>query len=284
MRLRVFHRTAYGYPSPVTDSHNEVRLMPLTDADQTCLDFQLTVRPSTPVYHYAEPGGTVHHFGIRAPHSELEITAEAHVETRLTNPFATLDLVGDDGTFYQSEELRQEFAEYLSPTRYVQEEPGIASLAQAVRPEAGPSVASYLIAATHLVHDTLEYVPGATDVQTTLAEVLRERRGVCQDFAHVMLALCRHRGIPSRYVSGYVYATSGKSLRADQATHAWVECLLPNRQWRGFDPTNNLLVNDQYIKIHLGRDYADVPPTRGVFRGPATNALQVQVQVSAEGA
>ena len=149
---------------------------------------------------------------------------------------------------------------------------------------------------TRLLRRVFTYAPGTTHVNTPLSEVLQNKQGVCQDFAHLMLAICRRQGIPARYVSGYLYtggrplsqddrgdddASRGVSVR-DDAMHAWVECLLPDEQWRGFDPTNNLLTNDTYVKVHYGRDYGDVPPVKGVYHGPATHTLNVTVRVQSE--
>ncbi len=110
-------------------------------------------------------------------------------------------------------------------------------------------------------------------------EVLAHRRGVCQDFAHVMLAACRVNGVPSRYVSGYVYP-GDEGLRGDAAMHAWIECLLPSGVWCGFDPTNNVLASEHHVKVHVGRDYADVVPTKGVYRGPGKHRMRVSVSIT----
>jgi transglutaminase-like putative cysteine protease len=280
MLLNIRHRTTYQYPSPVSESHNEVRLMPLTDEDQVCLDFQLAVQPYARVFSYEEPGGTVHHFNIRKPHMELEVVAESRVETRRSNPFEGLNLVEDDWSFYESRDLREEYAEFLGPTRLVPADPAAARIALTAKRKAGAGVASFLISLNRLLNKLLTYEPGATHVHSTHLEALAEKRGVCQDFAHLMLAVCRSQHIPARYVSGYVQSLSGgPTTHAEEATHAWVECLLPGNLWRGFDPTNNLLANDRYVKVHIGRDYHDIAPTRGVYRGPATNLINVDVEV-----
>ena len=151
------------------------------------------------------------------------------------------------------------------------------------------------------IHAHFEYTPGATTVDTPLPDMVAARAGVCQDFTHLMLAVCRRQGIPSRYVSGYLFtgeqAASDQTQRLSQeaagsrersglaggdATHAWVECLLPNGRWYGFDPTNNLLANDSYITVHHGRDYDDVTPLRGVYKGATETTLEVSVRVIEE--
>lgn len=281
MLLRVHHKTTYRYSAPVTESHNEVRLHPLTDEDQTRLEFQLTLSPPARVFSYEQPGGIVTHFNIHVPHTELVILAESLVQTHRHDPFERLNWVEDDWGFYAREDLRQRFAEYLAPTRVVPFHPELERIAQLTRRQAGVSAASFLYTLTRLLHRLLEYKPGATHVHTTLEQFLANPRGVCQDFAHLMLAVCRREGIPARYVCGYLYGGyETLEIRGQQASHAWIECFMPGERWCGFDPTNSLLVNDYYVKAFVGRDYSDVTPTRGVYRGPAHHELTVEVDVT----
>lgn len=284
MIYRLCHTTEYRYPASVRNSHNELRLKPLTDLWQTCRAFQLTIAPAAHLFSYVLPEGDIHHFSHRLPHDFLRITAESEVETHLSNPFASLDLLGEDQHFYQQAEIANDFWEFLSPServpddRYVRRE--CEQIAASARLETtSPSSAAFLIALTQLLHREFRYEPGSTHVHTTINEVFIYRRGVCQDFAQVMLAVCRTVGIPARYVSGYLF--TGNGLVSNDATHAWVECLLPDGQWHGFDPTNNMVVNDAYIRVHTGRDYSDVAPVRGLYQGPPARALRVAVQVQA---
>lgn len=282
--------------------------MPLSDGDQTCLDFRLTVDPSAQVFAYDLPLGRVHHFNLREPHSTLTVTAESLVVTHRSNPFRHLQLIADDMDFYSREGVRQRFCEFLAPTRRVPLDPETDRIAAIARKQAGVGSASFLIALTRLLNRVFHYAPGSTDVNTSLKEVLENRQGVCQDFAHLMLAICRRQKIPARYISGYLYtgeadpaAPTGRKnppmeedgeeeaprpasspLVSGNAMHAWVECLLPDGNWRGFDPTNNLVANDLYIKCHFGRDYGDVPPIRGVYRGPFAHTMEVSVDVRQE--
>ncbi len=311
MRLRIFHTTRYEYPVSASESHNEARLMPLSDDDQTCLDFRLSVDPVVPIFAYDLPTGRVHHFNVRSPHRTLTVTAESLVITRRYNPFAGLQMVADDGEFYRNSQTRQRYAEYLAPTERVPLHPETDRIAAVARRQMGAGTASFLISLTRLLNRVLTYAPGTTDVNTPLHRVLEQRQGVCQDFAHLMLAVCRRQGIPARYISGYLYTGKRPTEEADEAerdgeepaggeafrreeetlargglvsgdaTHAWVECLLPDGNWHGFDPTNSLVTNDYYVKVHYGRDYGDVPPLRGVYRGPLPRTLEVSVTVTA---
>jgi transglutaminase-like putative cysteine protease len=292
MRLRIEHTTHYEYPSPVRDSHNELRLMPITDDDQACLDFRVGLEPSAPVFAYDLPTGRVHHFNHRAPHDSLTIRAESFVVTHRHNPFDGLQLLNDDRRFYAHPRIRQMYAEYLMPTARVPLIPEADRIASVALKQTSGSAASFLIGLTRVLYRVCQFKPGATNVNTTLVQFLENNAGVCQDFVHLMLSVCRRQGIPSRYVSGYLYTGEKSEPEADadmqqhtrtllggDAMHAWVECLLPDERWHGFDPTNNLLTNDYYVKVHYGRDYGDVAPIRGLYRGPSANVMNVGVRV-----
>ena len=131
------------------------------------------------------------------------------------------------------------------------------------------------------LYRAFEYETGITEADSPLDHALTEGRGVCQDFAHIMLAICRGWGLPARYVSGYLYTESTEGgFRSDpDATHAWVEVFLPSLRWVGLDPTNNVLAGERHLAVAIGRDYADVPPSRGVFKGEAESQLSVGVSV-----
>lgn len=280
MTLRAIHTTVYDYSTPAFESHNEVRLMPIDNGDQRLMDFKLKVSPDTPVFSYAKRGGVVHHFGIRPPHLRLEIMAEATVETFRENPFDGLNLLFNDFDFYRLEPTRQEYVEFLSPSPYVPAHEGARQIAESALAKNSDSAVAFLLELNRLIHESLVYDPDATHVHSTLDEVLDGQAGVCQDFAHLMVACARSQGIPARYVSGYLYVEKiDQNIRGQGATHAWVECLMPNGRWVGLDPTNNLLVNDRYIKIHIGRDYSDVSPTKGVYVGTPATRLDVRVKV-----
>jgi transglutaminase-like putative cysteine protease len=129
------------------------------------------------------------------------------------------------------------------------------------------------------IHDSFEYQAGVTEVNSPIEVALEQRRGVCQDFAHIMTAIAREWGIPTRYVSGYLYHKGSHDRSAADATHAWVEAWLPSLGWVGFDPTNNIMPADRHVRAAVGRDYADVPPTRGTFKGVADSELSIAVSL-----
>lgn len=303
MRLRVKHSSTYLYPTPASDSYNECRLMPLSDADQTCLDFRLITDPAARVFAYDLPTGRVHHFDVRSPHARLSVVAQSLVTTYKHDPFVGLQLEEPDMEYYTRAGVSQRYAEYLAPTQRVQFHPDVERIASVARRQADGRTAPFLINLTRLLHRAVAFQPGATTVESTVDNVLEARQGVCQDFTHLMLAVCRSQGIPARYVSGYLctvrtdpkcYASEAletdvsqidggdEELVGGDAMHAWAECLMPDERWHGFDPTNNLLANDLHVKVHFGRDYGDVSPIRGVFRGPFAHKLDVQVTVERE--
>ncbi len=291
-----------------------LRLMPLSDGDQTCLDFHLKTSPSAHTFFYDVPTGRVHHFNLRSPHRELCIHAESLVVTHRNDPFASLQLLSDDGEYYRSDDIRQRYYEYLTPTERLPLHEDVGRIAAVARRQAGPGTASFLISLTKMLYRVFTYEPGATNVNTPLSQFLEHKRGVCQDFAHLMLVICRREGIPARYISGYLFTGQRQpeavspaatfvhsehegydqeqteihgslpesGLVSGDAMHAWVECLLPDGQWHGFDPTNNLLTNDAYVKVHFGRDYGDVLPVRGLYRGQGIHNLDVMVTVTAD--
>jgi transglutaminase-like putative cysteine protease len=278
MRLNIHHRTRFSYASPVIESHNEVRLKPLDDAWQSCRSFQLIVEPRVTVRSYDEPGGIVHFFNLREPHAELSILVEAEVDTFGLVEEATPGRQGG-WEFYGLESTRQGFAEYLTGTRMAQILPAAEQMGKEIA-SLGGEPAFFLDRLNTYLADTLTYAPGATHVHTTLEEFVETRRGVCQDFAHLMLAVCRSRGIPCRYVSGYLYSQDDPEAHQNPgATHAWIECLLPDGRWRPYDPTNPGKAADHYVRAHTGRDYADVVPVRGVYRGAAAEIMSVEVFV-----
>ena len=262
----------------------EARLCPLTiPGQQVCRAYTVTTDPAAAVFAYEQPDqmGLVSHFVLRGdPHSFLSIHAESVVDTLGDNPFEGLDLLAEDWDGLADPNLHEQLVEFLTPTPLVPLPgpwPG---------PPPLPSVLAYAQALSGEIYTQFEYVPGATDLSTPLAEFVAQKRGVCQDYAHLMLAAARARGVPARYVSGYIYGGAEGGTHGAGATHAWVELYLPHAKiWKGFDPTNNILVADRHIKVAVGRDYADVPPTKGLVRAvagsplPSETALEVIVRV-----
>lgn len=280
MQLCTRHRTHYQYVGQSSSSHNEIRLKPLTNDDQRCLEYKVTISPKTNVFEYETIGGFVNHFAVNEPHGELDVVAESVVETLDRNPFESLDLVANDLDWYLDKPRRQEYAEFLAESPFVQFLPEVEAMTTAGLAECSGNTATFLLNLKAQIFNDFAYQPNVTSVHSLLDEVLSLKAGVCQDFSHLMIACCRQAGIPARYVSGYLYlGVNHELLGGTEATHAWIEALVPSGQWIAIDPTNDILVDERYIKVHVGRDYSDVTPVKGVYTGFGTESMTVTVAV-----
>jgi transglutaminase-like putative cysteine protease len=276
MRLSIHHSTVYQYPHAVVNSVNEVWLRPVSDERQTCLSFSLTTMPASNPRPYTDYfGNTVYHFDVPEQHARLEIIADAEVETVPIDRDALL--AGDDAPFEPLSPDEQDlWLDYLVETPLTAAGPAVRRLAIEVS-RGQDTTAGVLRALAARVAGALRYEPGTTGVETPAEEALRQGAGVCQDYTHLFLSSCRRLGIPARYVSGYLCTTNGDGER--QQSHAWPEALLPRAGWVEFDPTNRRMVDEQYVRVAIGRDYGDVPPVRGAYSGPSADGLDVSVYV-----
>jgi len=285
MFYSIRHVTHFVYTPSVTESMTEVRMQPRAEGAQRCLKFELHTQPRARILGYRDHlGNVVHHFDIPGKHSQLKITAESTVEIAPAPPLPEA-LPGPlkDGAWEALDAINQsgEHWDYLQPSEYALKTELLAELARELKVERRNDPLNLLRAINAAIYERFDYAPQTTSVDSPIDDALRLRVGVCQDFAHIMIALVRGLGIPCRYVSGYLFHEgSGHERSASNATHAWVEAYLPELGWVGFDPTNNLIAGERHIRTAIGRDYADVPPTRGVFKGIAKSELSVGVQVS----
>ncbi len=279
MLLLASHKTIYEYAGPAVENYNEVRLAPESDVNQTVREFSLEIVPDAQVFSYRTVNGLVHHFGVRERHFGLEFTARCLVDCLRSDPFVSLDLASTDTSFYYEGTTQQLYTEFLSSSHYVPLNAEIFDLAATLKLVTIPNAVERILELKRWVYEWLTYIPGITTVASTAQEVAQHRAGVCQDYAHLMIALARCVGIPARYVSGYLFAGGDESIRGDQATHAWVECLLPSGEWFAVDPTNCVAVNDHYIRVHCGVDYSEALPSKGIYVGPRTTRLSVSVDV-----
>lgn len=258
-------------------------MQPRTEANQRCLTFELSVEPRARVWSYRDySDNVVHHFSIPSTHTSLVITARAMVEMR---PPPELPASLDAGAWDELDRLvaANDFWEMLTPSTFARPTDALRAFAQELKLERRGDPLTLLRELNAAVYDAFDYVPKSTKVDSPIDDALRQRKGVCQDFTHIMTALVREVRIPCRYVSGYLFHRKQDHDRSsDGATHAWVEAFLPGLGWVGFDPTNNLMATDRHIRVAIGRDYADVPPTRGVFKGEsvAESELGVGVKVA----
>lgn len=277
MEFLIDHETVYRYGDSVSESYTVVHLQPRNDPRQYCTRYDLGISPLGPVYSYRDRyGNDVQHFAVVPEHEELRIVARSRVVTvpgnGMTVPHGvTLGRIEADPYVPDLYDFR-----HASP--YVALGDVRPLLERIVAPPG--DLAAYFMAAGRYVHDTFAYVPGSTTVATTVAEAVAASEGVCQDFAHVLIALARARGIPTRYASGYIFRGSEATVGAEPS-HAWAEAYLPPYGWVGFDPTNDRLVDDAFVLVAVGRDYGDVSPTRGFYRGRSLATLDVNVSVDA---
>jgi transglutaminase-like putative cysteine protease len=281
MFYSIRHVTRFVYTPSVTESMTEVRMQPRAEGAQRCLKFELHTQPRARILGYRDHlGNVVHHFDIPGKHSQLKITAESTVEIA---PAPPLPEALNDGAWEALEAINQsgEHWDYLQQSEYALKTELLVELARELKVERRGDPLNLLRKINAAIYERFDYAPQTTSVDSPIDDALRARKGVCQDFAHIMIALARGLRIPCRYVSGYLFHESnGHDRSASDATHAWVEAFLPDLGWVGFDPTNNLIAGERHIRTAIGRDYADVPPTRGVFKGIAQSELSVGVQVS----
>ncbi len=275
MKLQVLHRTRYLYEGPVYDSFNEARLQPPDTQGQRRQSFLLKILPATRLTHYLDFYlNCVHVFELAEPHQELLVEATSIVstaeQTHLSETSALAPLVNMAACARMDR-----CYDFLQSSHYIALSADIDDAAGNAPPEG--DAWQLALAIMHQVYREITYQAAATTVHSTVDDVLRLRRGVCQDLAHVMIAFCRIRQIPARYVSGYIYNGPAGELKGAQATHAWVEIFLPDHGWHGLDPTNDKQVDGRYVKLAVGRDYADVTPIKGSFRGSPGREMHVEV-------
>jgi transglutaminase-like putative cysteine protease len=283
MIYSIRHTTIFRYTPAVRESVMEVRMQPRSEATQRCLSFHLDVNPPAYITQYRDfTGNTVHHFDIAGSHTEVRVTAQSTVQVQAA-PAPRLSEAGDWADL-DALTAGDDYWEMLLPSQFAHSNEALEKLAKELKCERRGSPLELLTELNEGIYGLFAYVPNSTKVDSPIEEALLTRQGVCQDFAHIMIALARPLRVPCRYVSGYLFhreAEDGPRDRSlEEASHAWVEALVPRLGWIAFDPTNNLIGGDRHIRVAIGRDYADVPPTRGVYKGEAHSELSVAVTVS----
>jgi transglutaminase-like putative cysteine protease len=261
----------------------ELRMQPQKNVRQRLITFEMELEPRAQLFSYVDPfGNAVHHFDVPQPHDELTIIARACVETQ--EP-AELPPALDIGEWdrLRSAFTQAECYDFLQPHGYAVKNEALAAFMTAKGLDS-PHLRDPLTnlrSLNQVIYDSFAYQPGVTHADSPIDLALESGAGVCQDFAHIMTAICRDWGLPARYVSGYLFTDRQRGDRSDpDATHAWVEVFLPSHRWVGFDPTNNSLTGERHVAVAVGRDYADVPPSRGVYKGDAESQLAVDVAVT----
>jgi transglutaminase-like putative cysteine protease len=281
MHYSIRHITRFRYTAPVRQSVMELRMQPRSEGPQMLRSFQILTNPRAQLFAYTDHlGNAVYHFNVLRQHEELRMETQALVEMSAPRELSeNADHLEWDR--YNSYNLSAEHFDLLGASKFAHMSTNLAEFMRARSLEKPDG--DTLSALKHLnkaIYAAFEYQTGITEVHSPIDDALKAGRGVCQDFAHIMIAIARQWGIPARYVSGYLYhRTKGQDRSDDDATHAWVEAYLPSMGWIGFDPTNDIVAGDRHIRVAVGRDYADVPPTRGTFKGDADSELAISVSV-----
>jgi transglutaminase-like putative cysteine protease len=282
MYYSIRHLTKFLYSNPVSESMMETRMHPRSDQNQRCLTFHLSVSPRCRVFSYRDHlANQVHHFDIPGQHGQLVIVAESLVEAQPATQIPSF-LAPDAWDELDSMIEQGDYWEMLLPSEFAVPTDALDGLAEEldVRRRDDPLMVLHQLNEQMFKH--FEYVPKSTKADSPIDLALLTHAGVCQDFAHIMITLVRSKlRIPCRYVSGYLHhGRSDNDRSVNSATHAWIEALIPQLGWVGFDPTNWLVAGDRHIRTAIGRDYSDVPPTHGIFRGRANSELTVAVRVT----
>ena len=269
MRIHIEHETVFSYSQPVREAIGEARLRPRDDAGQRLLGFRLALDPHAPADPVSDRfGNIIHCYSVLPAHRRLVVTATSEVETSAAALSAAPALTP----------LEQH--SFTAASQYAPFTDDLLAFARAVTPADADDPETTARALAGAIYASCAYEPGSTDISTTADAVLAGRRGVCQDFAHLLIALCRGLGMPARYVSGYLY-DADKPADAILASHAWTEVYLNGRGWLGLDPTHDRATGALYTRVAIGRDYADAAPVRGIYQGDAKETLEVRVRMRA---
>lgn len=274
MLLKLTHTTNLSYDEPISETVMELRMAPRQEQDQHRLSFELAIGPATSAYSYFDwLGNTVHTFTVNGFHRQIRIVASSVVET--DRP--PRDPAAFEGTWPPAagafDYACYDFLQFGGP---VVDSTYLRDLAKALNPVPGMPTGALALNMLRLINEKFTYRKGITTAASPITEMLEHGVGVCQDFAHLMIGLARVLGIPARYVSGMLHP-EGERFKGFTQTHAWAELMIPSVGWVGFDPANNCMVGENFVRVGIGRNYSDVPPNRGLYRGKSQESMHVEV-------
>jgi transglutaminase-like putative cysteine protease len=280
VEFTILHQTTYRYPGKIHESYSIVHLRPRSDSTQYCTKYELNVAPRARIFSYSDRfGNDVQQFAVLPDHDVLSIIARSSVITvRSANPETPSPITKEQ---LNADPNLRWFYDELHESQYIVFGPELRAFAGEVGDPGADDLVAWYLHAGKTIKNKFTYNKNATSVQTTIDESIRERAGVCQDYAHILVALCRFYGIPARYVSGYVYSGQEGSVLGAEASHAWCEAYLGQHGWVGYDPTNDTLIDDRFARIAVGRDYRDVSPVRGIYKGASRSSMSVNVAMEA---
>jgi transglutaminase-like putative cysteine protease len=259
----------------VTASYNEARLTPRSDSRQNVILNRVETVPATRSYRYVDYWGTtVTAFDLHAPHTELTVSSSSVVETDRPEPVSEKASWSE----LEADAVLDEFHEMLAPSQHTPASKRVAAVGKRIRKYNEPADA--VVAAVQWVRTELKYLRGSTGVHSSGLDALREGKGVCQDFVHLSLMVLRGMGIPARYVSGYVLTKRNAQVgvTAEGQSHAWLQAWIGS--WWDYDPANDTEIDEHYISVGVGRDYADVSPLKGIYSGEGATDLDVVVEIT----
>ena len=280
VRYEIEHISRYSYAAPVQQCVMLLCLEPRQDRGQRLIDFEIETQPPANLNRETDCfGNTRHLLDLHQTHQILEITTRSTVEVASAPP---LPARLHTGAWEEIRSHRESCAtwDFTHSSALVRPSPTLTEFVNRHGIAPGDDPLESLMQLSHTLHDCLQYIPGSTTAESTVEHIIETGRGVCQDYAHLMIAIARSWDIPARYVSGYLNPTDQPDEQApSNATHAWVECRLPELGWVGFDPTNQSFAGEGgKVHIAVGRDYRDVSPTRGVLQGGGEIRLEVDVR------
>lgn len=288
MKYSITHTTIYTYFEPVSVCHNVVRLVPRNTGRQVCKDVSIKIHPEPDILREYEDffGNKVVYFSIEKEHGQLTVNVHSEIDKKSAGQqeISLYNNVTAEMVKRYLLEDRQEAGEisqfiFATPMTACSEEIEAYARTSFIPGRPVLEAAGDLM---HRIYTDFEFTPGFTTISTPLSVVMRERKGVCQDFAHLAIACIRSIGLPARYVSGYIETISPpgvEKLTGVDASHAWFSVYIPHIGWMDFDPTNNILPGDQHVTIGWGRDYADIAPMKGIILSSGSHGLAVSVDM-----
>ena len=275
--FKIHHITRYQYERPVTESVNEIRITPFVCNEQEVLQHDLTISKNPEIHSFNDYwGNKTGLFNILEPHQDLTIESKLIVRTTLPEE---INFEKGFSSLKEDTSQQMQLIELMRPI-IISEQSKINKITKEIFHEK-KSIAKIVEHASEYIFNHFKYKKGITTIETTVDEILHHHGGVCQDFAHVLLQILRSLGIPCRYVSGYI-CPNKNGMRGEGATHAWIEAWIPDYGWAGIDPTNNVWVTNNHIKLAVGRNFSDCTPVKGAFKGTTQQDLYVLVSVGYE--
>lgn len=282
LNFSVIHKTTYQYELEALESYSRIKISPLQTLCQDVKLHIIEVKPDVPIFKRVDYyGNVVHEFSVPFRHKSLEIVAKSEVTTYIPSqePLNSQITIEDAALWFKENEF--EFFDYIHPSSFTPITKKVIEEAQRIlHPKR--KLTEAIIELNHWFTTDFKYKSGSTTINTPIDEVLEKRQGVCQDFAHTMIAMLRSAGIASRYVSGYIETTTPGSIDGmigSEQSHAWLDVYIPYYSWFGIDPTNDMYSSERHVRVAVGRDFEDVSPVRGFFKSSGKQTLYVEVQM-----